>query len=43
MPHLKRPMIDVVQGCEYDEIQRIVFAMILKISNLTIHPLVGRE
>ena len=43
MGYLERDQICIVHGIEFSDIQRIVFAMILKISNLTIHPLVGRE
>lgn len=39
MGYLKRPMIDVLQGCEYDDIQALVLAMILRIADLTKHPL----
>ena len=41
MPYLDKPAINVLQGCKYDEIQRLVFAMILKVADLKIHPLGG--
>ena len=42
MPYLDKPAVDVLHGIEFSDIQAMVLDMILKISNLTIHPL-GRE
>lgn len=39
MPYLKRNQICILQG--FEEIQAIIFAMILRISNLSEHPLVS--
>ena len=38
MPCLDKPAVDVLQGFEYDEIQALILAMVLKIANLTVHP-----
>ena len=43
MPYLDKPSINVLHGIEFSDIQAMVLDIILRISNLTIHPLVGRE